>query len=194
LKEVDVSLEAHGSMSSSDDVCGDPSLFAFCSLCDRYTHMFFLGLSLMKKFITLGTKCAEYLKAARASEGDLLFYTLLVSSAFLCFFIMLTFPFFPTADALATANSRIASLEAELTALRKAFDAATAAKASAEKSSKSTLAKTKKLEKSLADLNKEQIQRDEAVAECLNKMSALARGKHHAFSLSSFALPILIFY
>jgi hypothetical protein len=181
-------------MSSSDDVRCDPSLFAFCSLRDRYTHMFLPGQSLMKKFITLGTECAEYLKAARVSEGDLFFYTMLVSITFLCFFILLTFPFFPTADALAMANARIASLEAELAASRKAFDAATAAKASAEKSSKSALAKAKKLEKSLADLNKEQIQRDQAVAERLNKMSALAKGKHHAFSLSLFALPILILY
>jgi hypothetical protein len=88
---------------------------------------FFPVQILMKKFVTLGTECAEYLKAARASEGDLLFYTLLVSSAFLCFFIILTFPFFPTADALATANAHIVSLEAELEASRKAFDAATAA-------------------------------------------------------------------
>jgi hypothetical protein len=68
-------------------------------------------------------------------------------------------------------------LEAELEASRKAFDAATAAKTSAEKSSKSALAKAKKLEKTLADLNKEKIQQDQAVAERLNKMSALARGK-----------------
>jgi hypothetical protein len=77
-------------------------------------------------------------------------------------------------------------LEAELEASRKAFDAATAAKASAEKSSKSALDKAKKMEKSLADLKKERIQRDQAVALCLNKMSALARGKYHAFSLSLF--------
>jgi Tfp pilus assembly protein PilN len=169
-------------------------LFDFCFLHDRYTHVFFPGQILMKKFVTLGTECAEYLKAARVSEGDLLFYALLVLSAFLCFLIILTFPFLLTADALATANARIASLEAKLKASRKAFDTATAAKASAEKSSKSALAKTKKLEKSLADLNKEHIQRDQAVAERLNKMSALARGKRHAFSPSLFALPILILY
>jgi hypothetical protein len=58
---------------------------------------------------------------------------------------------------LATANACILSLEAELEASRKAFDAATAAKASAEKSSKSTHDKAKKMEKSLADLKKEQI-------------------------------------
>jgi hypothetical protein len=87
------------------------------------------------------------------------------------------FPFFSTADALAIANARISSLEAELEASRKAFDATTAARTSAKKSSKLALAKAKKLEKALADLNKEQIQRDQAVAERLNKMSALARGK-----------------
>jgi hypothetical protein len=119
---------------------------------------FFHVQILVKKFVTLGTECAEYLIAARAFEGDLLFYTLLVSSAFLCFFIILTFPFFLTADALATANARIASLEAKLEASRKAFDVATAAKTSAEKSSKSALAKMKELEKTLANLNKEQLQ------------------------------------
>jgi hypothetical protein len=42
---------------------------------------------LMKKFVTLGTECVEYLKATRASEGNLLSYILLISSAFPCFFI-----------------------------------------------------------------------------------------------------------
>jgi hypothetical protein len=50
------------------------------------------------------------------------------------------------------------------------------------------------LEKSLADLNKEHIQQDQAVAERLNKMLALARGKRRAFPPSFFALPILILY
>jgi hypothetical protein len=38
-----------------------------------------------------------------------------------------------TAAALATANAHIASLEAEVSALQKAYDVATAAKANAEK-------------------------------------------------------------
>jgi hypothetical protein len=59
--------------------------------------------------------------------------------------------------ALAIANARIASLEAELTASQKAYDIAAAAKASAEKSQKSVLGKAKKAEKALADANKEQI-------------------------------------
>jgi hypothetical protein len=94
------------------------------------------------------------------------------------------FSLFFTIDALATANARIASLEAELEVSRRAFDAATAAKTNAEKSSKSALDKAKKMEKSLTDLKKEQTQRDQAVALRLNKMSALAAGKHHSFSFS----------
>jgi hypothetical protein len=41
----------------------------------------------MKKFVTLGTECVEYLKATMASEGNLLSYILLVFGAFLFFFI-----------------------------------------------------------------------------------------------------------
>jgi hypothetical protein len=48
----------------------------------------------MKKFVTLGTECVEYLKATRACEGNLLSYILLVSSAFLCFFIQRPSPLF----------------------------------------------------------------------------------------------------
>jgi hypothetical protein len=61
---------------------------------DVHTHMFFPGQILMKKFVTLGTECVEYLKATRASEGNLLSYILLVLSAFLYFFIRLSLPFF----------------------------------------------------------------------------------------------------
>jgi hypothetical protein len=50
-----------------------------------------------------------------------------------CLFDFLSF-FCWTAAALASANARIASLEAELSASWKAYDVATAAKASAEKS------------------------------------------------------------
>jgi chromosome segregation ATPase len=94
------------------------------------------------------------------------------------------FPLFFTIDALATANARIVSLETELEASKRAFDAATAAKTNAEKSSKLALDKAKKMEKSLSDLKKERTQRDQAVALRLNKMSALAGGKYHAFSFS----------
>jgi hypothetical protein len=87
----------------------------------------------------------------------LFFAACLTSLSFLCC----------TADALASANARIASLEAELSASQKAFDAATAAKANAEKLHKTALAKAKKAEKALVDTNKEQLQREQAVAERL---------------------------
>jgi hypothetical protein len=60
--------------------------------------------------------------------------------------------------ALATANARIASLEAELRASQKAYDAAATAKANAEKSQKAVLGKVKKAEKALTDTNKEHAQ------------------------------------
>jgi hypothetical protein len=112
---------------------------------------------LMKKFVALGTECAEYLKSAKAFEGSLLSFTLLVSTSF---FASLSYSFFLffTIDALAIANARIASLEAELEVSRRAFDAATAAKTNAEKSSESALDKAKKMEKSLTDLKKERTQ------------------------------------
>jgi hypothetical protein len=75
-------------------VRGDFSPFAFCSLRDRYAYVLFPWQILMKKFVTLGTECAKYLKAAKASEASLLSFTLLVSSTFLCFFIILIFPYF----------------------------------------------------------------------------------------------------
>jgi septal ring factor EnvC (AmiA/AmiB activator) len=84
---------------------------------------------------------------------------------------------------LATANARISSLEAELKASRKAFDATTAAKVNAEKSTKSALARAKKVEKALSDANKEHIQQEQAVTDQLNKMSAIAGGTYYAFPL-----------
>jgi hypothetical protein len=82
---------------------------------------------------------------------------------------------------LAIANARISSLEAELNASQKAFDAATAAKVSTEKSTKSALAKANKAEKALTDANKEHLQREQAVAERLNTMSAAAGGTFCTF-------------
>jgi hypothetical protein len=94
--------------------------------------------------------------------------------------------------ALAIANARIASLEAELSASQKAYDIAAAAKASAEKSQKSALGKSKKAEKALADANKEQAQREEAVTERLRTMSAAAEGK--SFALSFISTPTVLSY
>ena len=85
--------------------------------------------------------------------------------------------------ALATTNARIASLEAELNASRKAYNVAAAAKANAEKSQKAALGKAKKAEKALAEANKEHAQREQAVAERLHTMSTAAESK--CFALSS---------
>jgi hypothetical protein len=81
---------------------------------------------------------------------------------------------------LTTANACIASLEAELNASRKAWDIATAAKVAAEKSAKSSAAKAKKAEKALADADQGCVQREQAITQCLNQISALAGGKYHA--------------
>jgi hypothetical protein len=53
------------------------------------------------------------------------------------------------------------------------------------------LAKAKKAEKALADTNQEHIQREQVVTKRLNKISALAGGKYHAFPFFA-DLPILI--
>jgi hypothetical protein len=137
----------------------------------------------MKKFVALGTECAEYLKVARASEGELLFLPLLILYAFYCLLLDLFVPPCCPTAALAPANARISLLEAELSAYRKAFDATTAAKVSAEKSNKSALAKAKKAEKALSDANKDHLQQEQAVAERLNTMSAAAGGTHCTFLL-----------
>jgi hypothetical protein len=111
----------------------------------------------LNRFVALGTECAEYLKVAKASEG-----TILTSSHY--FFLVLILCYLSdtlassSVAALATANARIASLEAELGASQKAYDAAAAAEANAEKSHKSALGKAKKAEKALADANKEHAQ------------------------------------
>jgi hypothetical protein len=69
-------------------------------------------------------------------------------------------------------------LEAELNASRKAFDVVTAAKTSAEKLHKTALAKAKKTEKALADVNKEHLQREQAITERLHTMSTAAGGTY----------------
>jgi Tfp pilus assembly protein PilN len=144
---------------------------------------------LLKKIIALGTECAEYLKAARASKGELLFLHLLILHALLCLLLDFLFPPYCLVDALATANARISLLEAELSAFRKAFDAAIAAKVSAKKLNKSALAKAKKAKKTLADANKEHLQREQAVAKRLNTISAAAGGTYYTF-----LLLLLLFY
>jgi hypothetical protein len=65
-KETDVSLEAHASTVSSDDVSNSSLLISF-SYTPSLTHSF--PQALMKKFIALGTECAGYLKVVKAFEG-----------------------------------------------------------------------------------------------------------------------------
>jgi hypothetical protein len=141
-----------------------------------------LGQTLMKKFVSLGNECVEFLKEARSAHGKFFAIPCLLF-AYLCASVTLLLSFLSpscAADDLAAANACILSLEAELKASRKAWDAATTAKTTAEKSTKSALARAKKAEKALADANKERIQWEQAITECLNKMSALTGGKYHA--------------
>jgi hypothetical protein len=126
---------------------------------------------LLKKFVSLGTECVEFLKAARASQGKL-FATLCLLSILFVFpwlFIQLSFPFLCDADTLSAANARILSLEAKLEASKKAWDVAAAAKTAAEKSTKSAVAKAKKAEKALADADRERAQREQAIAKRLTR-------------------------
>jgi chromosome segregation ATPase len=95
-------------------------------------------------------------------------------------FYLTFFPLLGTADALMTANARISSLEAELEASRKAWDAATTTKVAAEKSAKSAVAKVKKAEKALADADQGRVQREQAITKRLNQISTLAGGKYRA--------------
>jgi hypothetical protein len=65
-KEAEVSLEAHASVASSDDV-SNSSFPSFLLRTSSLTHFFYQAL--VKRFIALGTECAGYLKVAKASEG-----------------------------------------------------------------------------------------------------------------------------
>jgi hypothetical protein len=76
----------------------------------------------MKKFVSLGIECVEFLKSARASRGKLLCYVV-SSGCLVCLSLILYstfFSLFRTADALSTTNAHIASLEAELEASQRA--------------------------------------------------------------------------
>ena len=77
-KEAEVSLEAHVSTVSSDDV-SNSSLRTFHSCTSTLTHFF--SKALVKRFIALGTECAGYLKVAKASEGITLTSNHYLSSA-----------------------------------------------------------------------------------------------------------------
>jgi hypothetical protein len=70
-EEADVSLEAHVSAVSSNDVSVS-SLPAFLSYTSSLMRSFLQAL--VKRFIDLGTECAGYLKVAKASKGAILMF------------------------------------------------------------------------------------------------------------------------
>jgi hypothetical protein len=86
-KEADISLEAHISTVSSDDV-SKSSLLAFFAYTPSLTHSF--PQALVKRFIALGTECAGYLKVAKAFEGTILMSSHCFSSVLCDFAIYLT--------------------------------------------------------------------------------------------------------
>jgi hypothetical protein len=79
--------------------------------------------------------------------------------------------------ALTSSYARISALEAELVAAREAWKSVNAAKVSAEKAAKSAKTRTKKAKKALADADQKQVQREQAIAERLDKISVLVGSK-----------------
>jgi hypothetical protein len=88
--DVGASLETHQSISSSDDVHEYTGIFTSAFVC-LYSRAI-SGQNLMKKFVTLGNECVEYLKAAKASKGKFLFLYLLVLYAFFASLLDFSFP------------------------------------------------------------------------------------------------------
>jgi hypothetical protein len=175
-KETDVSLEAHASLASSNSVSVVSLLIAFLSYTPCLKHSFLQAL--VKKFLDLSTECAGYLQT---SDGEILMLNHCFPSVFLSLAVYLIPFYLFFVDALTTANARIAALEAELRASQKAYDAATTAKAAADKSHKAAL---KKAEKALTDVRKEHAQREQAVADRLHAISCAAGSKY--FCLCAF--------
>jgi hypothetical protein len=73
-----------------------------------------LGQTLLKKFVSLGNECVEFLKAARSSHGKLFVIPCLLF-AYLCASVIFLLSFLSSscaADDLAAANAHISSLEA----------------------------------------------------------------------------------
>jgi hypothetical protein len=81
-------------------------------------------------------------------------------------------PFCLVIVALTLAHARMSALEAELKAAREAWESANAAKVYAEKVAKSVETKAKKAKKkALADADQKRVQREQSIAECLDKIS-----------------------
>jgi hypothetical protein len=69
-KETDVSLEAHASAVSSDEVSDFAPLVSF-SYSPSFKHFYSSRQALMRKFVALGTECSGYLKVAKATKGTI---------------------------------------------------------------------------------------------------------------------------
>jgi hypothetical protein len=89
------------------------------------------------------------------------------------------------------ANAHIAALEAKLNASREAWECANATKVAAEKATKSAETKAKKAEKALADTDQKRVQREQAIAEHLDKILVLVGSKCHVVLFCLLAHPSL---
>jgi hypothetical protein len=87
------SLDTHRPVASPDDV----SIASYSRLfyCLNFSSHAFLLEILMKKFLSLGTECVEFLKAARASQGMPVFVlSLILVPLFLVVFYSISFSCF----------------------------------------------------------------------------------------------------
>jgi hypothetical protein len=73
--------------------------------------------------------------------------------------------------------------------LEKLWEGANAAKVAAEKAAKSAEIKAKKAEKALADADQKRVQREQAIAKRLDKISVLVGSKCHVVPFCLFAHP-----
>jgi hypothetical protein len=99
-------------------------------------------------------------------------------------------PFCCVIVALTSAHARISALEAELTAAREAWESANAAKVSAEKVAKLAETKAKKDEKALADADQKRIQREQSIAEHLDKITVLVGSKFRVIHFGYLFMPV----
>jgi hypothetical protein len=102
-------------------------------------------------------------------------------------------PFCCVIVALTSANAHISALEAELKAAREAWESANAVKVSAEKVAKSAETKAKKAEKALADADQKRVQREQSIAEHLDKIFVAIGSKYHVIPFGYSGLYLLIF-
>jgi hypothetical protein len=70
------SLDTHRLVASPDDV--SIASYGLLFFCLNFSSHAFLWQILMKKFLSLGTECVEFLKAAQASQGMPVFVLCLV--------------------------------------------------------------------------------------------------------------------